>query len=299
MPMTNFLPKALPWALLLAMGTGWGLAFSLQKMAMTAGGTPLGMAFWQTALAAVITFFISRSIDQKVQIKRSNLFNYLLLAILASALPSSCLMFAAGRVPAGVIAINTTIVPMLTYALAIFTQREKRSMVRIGGIVCGFISICLLVIPETSLPNREAVPWIFVAALAPTCHAINNINVTRADMLAMTPIQIIYVANAFGAVMLLIVALSTDQFILLRLPFGLLEWVILANGLINVGAFFAFFTLIKLAGPVFASQAGYLVTIFGVIWGMVIFNEVHSGWVWSSLVVMLFGLSLVLPKKTK
>ena len=84
---------------------------------------------------------------------------------------------------------------MLTYALAIFTQREKRSMVRIGGIVCGFISICLLVIPETSLPNREAVPWIFVAALAPTCHAINNINVTRADMLAMTPIQIIYVAN--------------------------------------------------------------------------------------------------------
>ena len=91
-------------------------------------------------------------------------------------------------------------------------------------------------------------------------------------------------------------ALLTDQFIFLKLPFGLLEWVILANGLINVGAFFAFFTLIKLAGPVFASQAGYLVTIFGVIWGMVIFNEVHSGWVWSSLVVMLFGLSLVLPK---
>ena len=208
-------------------------------------------------------------------------------------------MFAAGRVPAGVIAINTTIVPMLTYALAIFTQREKRSIIRIGGIVCGFVSICLLVIPETSLPNREAVPWIFVAALAPTCHAINNINVTRADMVAMTPIQIIYVANAFGAVMLLIVALSTDQFVLLKLPFGLLEWVILANGLINVGAFFAFFTLIKLAGPVFASQAGYLVTIFGVIWGMVIFNEVHSGWVWSSLVVMLFGLSLVLPKKAK
>ena len=130
-------------------------------------------------------------------------------------------------------------------------------MVRIGGIVCGFISICLLIIPETSLPNREAVPWNFV------------------------------------------VALSTDQFVLLRLPFGLLEWVILANGMINVGAFFAFFTLIKLAGPVFASQAGYLVTIFGVIWGMVIFNEVHSGWVWSSLVVMLFGLSLVLPKKAK
>ena len=79
MPMKNFLPKALPWTLLLAMGTGWGLAFSLQKMAMTAGGTPLGMAFWQTALAAVITFFISRSIDQKVQIKRSVSYTHLTL----------------------------------------------------------------------------------------------------------------------------------------------------------------------------------------------------------------------------
>ena len=172
-------------------------------------------------------------------------------------------------------------------------------MVRIGGIGCGFISICLLLIPKTSLPDREAIPWIFVAALAPICHAINNINLTRSNMVTMTPIQIIYVANAFGAVMLLVVVLLTDQFIFPRLPFGLLEWVILASGLINVGAFFAFFTLIKLAGPVFASQAGYLVTIFGVIRGMVIFNEVHSGWVWSALVVMLFGLSLVLPKKVK
>ena len=39
--------------------------------------------------------------------------------------------------------------------------------------------------------------------------------------------------------------------------------------------------------------------VFGVIWRMVIFNEFHSGWVWSSLVVMLFELSLVLPKKAK
>ena len=51
------------------------------------------------------------------------------------------------------------------------------------------------------------------------------------------------------------------------------------------------FHIDEVGWSVFASQAGYLVTIFGVIWGMVIFNEVHSGWVWSSLVVMLFGLS--------
>ena len=50
-------------------------------------------------------------------------------------------------------------------------------------------------------------------------------------------------------------------------------------------------------GAVFASQCAYAVTISGVIWGIIVFSEQHSIWVWSSVVVMLFGLALVLPAK--
>ena len=45
MAMTNFCQRRYLESLLLAMGTGWGLAFSPEEMAMTAGGTPLGIAF--------------------------------------------------------------------------------------------------------------------------------------------------------------------------------------------------------------------------------------------------------------
>lgn len=48
----------LPWMLLLAMGLGWGLAFSLAKMAILAGGMPFGMAFWQMVAACVMCFVI-------------------------------------------------------------------------------------------------------------------------------------------------------------------------------------------------------------------------------------------------
>ena len=52
------------------------------------------------------------------------------------------------------------------------------------------------------------------------------------------------------------------------------------------------------AGPVFASQTAYIVTLAGVLWGMVIYRETHSVWVWASLVVMFIALSLVRPRET-
>ena len=76
----------------------------------------------------------------------------------------------------------------------------------------------------------------------------------------------------------------------------MLEWALFGNAVINILAFVGFITTIQLAGPIFASQTGYIVTISGVIWGMVLFGETHSGWVWMSLLVMIIGPSLVSPR---
>ena len=50
------------------------------------------------------------------------------------------------------------------------------------------------------------------------------------------------------------------------------------------------------SGPVFASQCAYVVTLAGVLWGILIYGEAHSTWVWASLVVMIIALSLVRPR---
>ena len=287
----------LPWMLLLAMGLGWGLAFSLAKMAILAGGMPFGMAFWQMVAACVMCFVICQIQRKPILMTRQAIANYLLVSVLASSVPSSCLMFAAGRVPAGVVAITIAIVPMLTYALATSMGREHQSLVRLSGLICGIIAILLLVVPSTSLPDRSAVPWILVAAIAPTFHALNNINLTRPVMAGMHPLHIIFGANLFGAMTLLPLSLASGHMFALAFPFGVLEWALFGNAVINVLAFVGFITTIQLAGPIFASQTGYIVTISGVIWGMVLFGETHSNWVWMSLVVMIIGLSLVSPRR--
>jgi drug/metabolite transporter (DMT)-like permease len=37
--------------------------------------------------------------------------------------------------------------------------------------------------------------------------------------------------------------------------------------------------------------------VSGVIWGMVIFDETHSLWIWASVVLLMTGLVLVTPRK--
>ncbi|MGC6496292.1 MAG: DMT family transporter [Candidatus Puniceispirillaceae bacterium] len=294
--MLNSLKPLGPWMLLLAMGLGWGLAFSLAKMAILAGGMPFGIAFWQMVVACVMCFVICQIQRKPIPMTREAIANYLLVSVLASSVPSSCLMFAAGRVPAGVVAITIAIVPMLTYALATSMGRESQSPVRLAGLICGIIAILLLVVPSTSLPDRSAVPWILVAAIAPTFHAFNNINLTRPVMAGMHPLHIIFGANLFGAMTVLPLSLASGHMFPLAFPFGVLEWAIFGNAAINILAFICFITTINLAGPVFASQTGYIVTVSGVVWGMVLFGESHSGWVWMSLLVMIIGLSLVSPR---
>jgi drug/metabolite transporter (DMT)-like permease len=66
---------------------------------------------------------------------------------------------------------------------------------------------------------------------------------------------------------------------------------------INVIAYVLFLELIRLAGPLFAAQMGYVVTASGVVWGMVIFGEVHSPWIWAALAVLFTGIAVVHPRK--
>ena len=94
------------------------------------------------------------------------------------------------------------------------------------------------------------------------------------------------------------VALANGTLFMPTFPFGAVEWAVLGLALIATIAYTMFVTTVERAGPIFASQVGYVVTLAGVFWGMLLFGESHSAWVWVSLVTMLAGLALVTPRKT-
>ena len=79
--------------------------------------------------------------------------------------------------------------------------------------------------------------------------------------------------------------------------FDVSELALIAMTFAHILAYGGFVWLIGRAGPVFAAQVAYVVTLTGVFLGIVILGEVHSTWVWLSLVLMMAGLALVQPRE--
>ncbi len=72
---------------------------------------------------------------------------------------------------------------------------------------------------------------------------------------------------------------------------------IISLAMLSVLCYGLFIMLVVHAVPVVDSQTAYIVALSGVFWGILIFDEEHSLWIWASLDVMLISIALVRPRK--
>ena len=289
--------RLIPWFALAYMGIAWGLGFSIAKLATNNGATPIGLAFWQSLLAGCLLLAYVLVRGRPLIWTRAAIHLYILVALLGAAIPSSCFYFAATHLQAGVLAITVTLVPILTYALALLFKSETFSTLRLIGIVLGVIAIFLLVGPKDSLPGEGSLPWVFLACLSSLCYAIENIYLAQRGTDDVGAIRLAFGMNIIAAIFLAPIILFTDGTILLDFSKWQISFSVIALALINATAYATFVACIAMSGPLFASQVGYIVTLAGVLWGMALFGETHSIWVWASLITMLIGLMLVTPRK--
>ena len=291
------LNNALPYLGLLYMGGAWGLGFSLAKLAAVDGTTPIGIAFWQCVLAGLLLLIFVFFRRTKIPLSWELIKLYLIVGLLGAAIPTTCFYYAAPKLSAGVLSITVTLVPILTYALALLLRTEFFSAKRVTGILFGAISIFLLVSPENSLPSETSLIWVLLGCVSSLCYAIENIYLATRGSSDVGPIRLACGMHISASIFLALAAKTTDSFFFLEIPIGSLELIIIGMAVINATAYALFVICIEKSGPLFASQVGYIVTLAGVFWGIIIFNESHSIWVWVSLVTMLIGLMLVSPKK--
>jgi drug/metabolite transporter (DMT)-like permease len=217
--------------------------------------------------------------------------------VLGSVIPGTLYFYAAAHVSAGVLSITIATVPLLTFIAAAVFRIEAVSYKRILGILCGISSIGLLVVPDSSLPNPNAAPWVIMMVLAAACYAAEGLVIaTRAP--PKVNVFVVVTAVLITAVIIMTpIVWLTGTFELMPWPFSRSVGAILGMSVIMATAYGGFYYLIVLAGPVYASQTAYLITLSGVLWGILIFDETHSAWIWASLAVMMIALSLVKPQE--
>ena len=283
--------------ILIILGLGWGLSFTLGKIAITAGGTPIGLTFWQSLFSGLVLLAYVFFRHGKIIFPKIMFLPIVIITFLSVVIPNIIFYACVEHLDAGVLSISVSVIPLFTYLIALGLRMDKFKGRRVIGLITGFCALLILILPENSLPDKRDIPWVLLALNCALCYALENIYIDRLALQNFGPIRLVCAVSFVSALITFLLSLVMDQFFILQ-PTNLYLFIsTLGLGFISATAYSIFIYLIGRAGSVFSSQVGYLVTFFGVVWGIIILGESHSVFVWISLAMIMMGIFLVQPKQ--
>lgn len=283
---------------LLVIGAAWGLSAPMIKIATAAGHGPVEILFWQALLASgLLGAVLGLGGGLKgMRWSAAHLRLYAVVGLFGMALPAWASYSATRYLPAGVISIVISLVPVFALPMALALGTERFEPRRLLGVLAGAGAMALLIGPRASLPDPAQWLWVPVAALAPFCYAIEGATVYGSRVRDVGPFQTLWAGYLVSALAAAGLALFTGADLrgTLRLEPSVIAFLL--AGLLGIGAYAGYLWLLRRTGAVFGAQVSYTVTGMGVIWAMVMLGERYSLWVWAALVLLFLGLFLVQPR---
>jgi drug/metabolite transporter (DMT)-like permease len=222
---------------------------------------------------------------------------FAIIACVGTIAPNSASYTAAIHLPAGFLAVIIATVPMFGFPIAVMMGNETFAKFRLLGLFFGLCGVMLLVLPEARLPDSSKVGFIFLAVIAPLCYGFEGNYVARFGTQNLNPVATLFGASCLGALATLPFALLSGHWIDPRLPWGAPDLALIASATLHAFAYTSYVWLVKRAGPVFALQVSYAVTIFAVFWAIILLNEQPSLFLWAALSAILIGMFLVQPRR--
>lgn len=287
---------ALAVVLNVTVGVTWGATYSIARIVTEAGFHPFGMTLWQGLGGGIILFALCLARRRLPRLTPRHLRFYLICGLLGTAAPSAVWFWVAPKLQSGIVAITAALVPIVTLALALAFRVERFEAKRALGIGLGFAAMLLIILPETSLPERGMVLWVLVSLAIPICYSTENMVITLLRPPAMDTLALLCGMMWAAALIMLPLVTVSGGWVEVAGPWDEAHWFLLLLIVLNALSYGLFLELLRMAGPVFAAQEGYVITVAGIVWGILIFGESHSGWVWAAVAVMFSGFALVSPR---
>lgn len=284
----------LGFIILILLGFIWGTGYSLARFAMTNEVPALGYSFWQSlGPAFIITLILLAKGGPKDKLSVSTARFYLICGLTGIAIPNTSMYFAAPHLPASILAMIVNTVPIIAYPLALFTRLETFNWQRMLGIGLACCGLMLIILPQSSLPSPDMVPWVLSTLITPFSFAFCSIYIARykpqgSDTLTLTTGMLI----ASSMLLIPLVAL-THNFYYFHFPFAPADWVIVLEIILSSMGYLLFFQLIKVAGPVYYSLVDTIVVLTGLFWGYLIFGEQLNQWTAMAVCLIVIALLLV------
>ncbi len=284
--------------LLFYCGIGWGAAVAIAKIATTGGVHPLGYVFWVAVIAALILTIICVIRGTCPGFTGAHIRYYIIIGGMRIVCANVIWYTTVKYVPAGALAVVLGLTPIFTYAISLAMRHENFVALRAAGLSLGFVGVVLFIAPRESLPDPSMIPWLLLGLGAPLTYALANILIDRLRPATGNSLSLTTGMVWFGAIVMLPVCLLADAFHVPSLPPSAPDIAVFAHAVISGFAFFALFEMIRLSGPTYASQLNYVVTLTGVVSGIIFFGEAPSWWAWAGTACVLGGVAMVNRKQS-
>ena len=284
---------ALSLSLMLAGGIIAPLRFVLNKLAVDGGVPPFAFAFWPMLFAGILLLFVAILRGEMPRLNFTYVRAYLAVGIFAMGAPMAVLTFLADKLPQGLISMVVILAPMLTYFFAIVLGVDRLKLLSIAGLAAGLGGILVIVLPDVSLPEPDMVWWLLLALLAPLLLGLGNVLTALVRPPQMPPTMFAAGMLLAAAALLLPVMLASGQFYFFAGAEPGVNWNFLYATLLNSIFYILFLEIVRLSGPVFFSQMNYLSVAAGFAWGMILFGERYSLYVWGGTALMAMSVLLL------
>lgn len=281
---------------LILMGAGWGMTQPLTKIAVSTGYGHFGLVFWQMVLGAVLMGVICAFACLPLPLNFRALRLYLTLAMVGTIVPNSLSYQAAVHLPAGIMSLLVSTVPMFAFVIALALGNDTLVWRRVIGLLFGLAGVLLIIAPAVDLGQQISVFWAGIYLITALCYAFEGNFIAKWGTLGLGPFQVMLGASLIGALVMGPVAVLSGQYIAPEFPMPLAQFALIGSSVVHVFVYATYVWLAGRAGAVFTVQVSYLVTGFGLIWARLILGEEYASGLWIALAMMFVGMYLVQPR---
>ena len=286
------IPGLHAYTLLALQGAVWGSSFQAIKYALEGFG-PVSIAAGRILIAALVLLAYALMKGDRLPRSTSVWMTFLLIGLFNCALPFFLIPWGEQTLDSGRAAIFMATGPLIAILLAHFTSNNERiTRYKTAGFVMGFIGVLFVIGLNTFTKGvGDLLPQLAII-IAAASYVISGAMVKRLKGMSS--------AMVAAGVLLGGCLLTLPASLLLENPISqsasmpssaIIALVYL--GLIPTGAaFFVRFYLIQEYGYTFVAQVGYLVPLFSVMFGVILFGETLTLGMFVGLFLILGGIVL-------
>ena len=283
-------PKTSDYFILVLLSLIWASAFFNIKIATYSYG-PITIAFLRIFFGMIPVLLLCFYKKIKIEVFSKDWKWFAAIGVINLVIPFFLIAYGVQKVQSNLAAILMSTTPISATILAhLFIDKEKINLVKILGVILGFLGIVYL-FSENLLINDENLFSALMILVGSTFYVVGGIltlKISHKKNENVTASILIW-----GTIFVCPISLIIEQ------PWNLNPSLESTLSLIYLGVFptgiawLLRFMILKRNGLVFQSQVAYLIPIFGVILGYLFLNELVTSKILISLFVVILGIYFV------